>query len=811
MHAPVLTALLALAAAPAGDGPARVDCFGDPLPDGALARVGTVRLRHEGAILGDVALSADHAMLVVADRGAVRVWDAADGKLRRAIDDIGVEELALSPDGKTLAYTNESGCLNLVDLTTGKEIRRLIDGLGPRIHKLAFSPDGKRLASGGHDVVRLWDPAAGEEVRKWEDYKGDVTRLSFSADGARLAFQMDRRGRAVETAAGKLLADFECFDILLAPDGGSAALTAAADRIELRSVPEGKKVREIQDAASFPAAFSPDGKTLIAARPGGGATRLFDAATGAKMADLAGTAAALSADGKVLALRGGQHTIVLCDATTGEELHPRFGHGQAVVRAAFAPDGQTVLTAGRDDRLALWDAATGRLVRGWRADVRRIDPVSLGVAVPYPRFSANGAAVGLVGKPTRRWGAASGKPRDECPGWATEKAGPLAASPDGRLVVLWTSADGVRLWDVEKAAEARPLAGPKPAGVWHAAAFSSDGDLVAALAVETRDAGPTQVNEFTAAVWRVDDGRRVQTCKGQCRDRDLSELLTLCLDGRSLVIGMTKAVRLFDLPDGREREPFVEREEKQTALALSPDGQLFAGADDAGAVWLGEAATGKEVRRWEGHRGPVTSLAFSPDGKALLSTSEDATALLWDVGGRTAKRPPVGSADEREARWAELAGDDAAAAHAAVQALAADPGRAVPLLKDRLKPADGPDAKRLAGLIAALDADDFDERERASQELAKLGRAAAPAARAALAAGGSAEARQRLEALLAKTRTGFTAPETRALRAVEALEWAGTAEARELLEVLARGAEGAVQTQAAASAVRRLKGRPAAP
>src|SRR5262249_54274044 len=144
---------------------------------------------------------------------------------------------ALSPDGNTLACADGSGRLCLMDLTTGKEIRRLTDGLGPRFYKLAFSPDGKRLASGGHGVVRLWDPAAGEEVSKWDDLDGGVTRLSFSADGGRLAFQAGRRGRVVETASGKPVAEFECFDLLLAPDGKSAALTAAADRIELRTVP----------------------------------------------------------------------------------------------------------------------------------------------------------------------------------------------------------------------------------------------------------------------------------------------------------------------------------------------------------------------------------------------------------------------------------------------------------------------------------------------------------------------------------------------------------------------------------------------
>jgi hypothetical protein len=134
----------------------------------------------------------------------------------------------------------------------------------------------------------------------------------------------------------------------------------------------------------------------------------------------------------------------------------------------------------------------------------------------------------------------------------------------------------------------------------------------------------------------------------------------------------------------------------------------------------------------------------------------------------------------------------------------ADSAKAVPYLAKQVRPAEGPAAARLARLIADLDAENFDDRDRATRELAALGDAAEPALRKALEGKPSAEVRQRVEGLLAKLRAG-TGPEAlRRGRAVEVLERAGTPEARRALEVLAKGLPGARLTREAAAALARL-------
>ncbi len=164
------------------------------------------------------------------------------------------------------------------------------------------------------------------------------------------------------------------------------------------------------------------------------------------------------------------------------------------------------------------------------------------------------------------------------------------------------------------------------------------------------------------------------------------------------------------------------------------------------------------------------------------------------------------SDQEAEKAWAELASADAPVAFAALRRLAADPERAVPVLRERLRPVKPVDAKELEQLVRQLDSPRFAERQKAGQELEKRADAAADELRQALEKSTAAETRKTLQEIIARLDT--PAPDVlQGIRAVEALEWMATPEAARLIETLASGASGARLTREAADVLERRKNK----
>jgi hypothetical protein len=237
------------------------------------------------------------------------------------------------------------------------------------------------------------------------------------------------------------------------------------------------------------------------------------------------------------------------------------------------------------------------------------------------------------------------------------------------------------------------------------------------------------------------------------------------------------------------------------ALAFSPDGKWLVSAGSDRAVYVWETATGKEVLRLAGHEAEVSSVAFSPDGQKVFSFGADGQGYLWSLKAR-----PAGRRSGLGELWTDLAGADASKAHAAVRALTEDPG-AVEFLRKHLVPAVPPDGARVAKLIAGLDDDRFDVREEARRELERLEELAEAPLRKALAGKPSPEVRRRAEALLGKLSAGVAPTALRAVRATAVLEYIATSEARQQLAALAEGAPEARLTREAKAALERLSGR----
>jgi RNA polymerase sigma factor (sigma-70 family) len=784
---------------------ARVDRYGDALPARALARLGTVRFRGEPFAPGLAFLAGDRA-LVNAGQREVTLWDVTTGKeLHRLADKRWNSDGVLSADGKVLAVSIRSAdttTIHLLETATGKELHRL-EGHPGYIRAKAFSADGRTLASADWDRgVWIWDTATGKEVRRFPEGPA-VHALALTPDGKTLATTTGNTTVHLrETATGKELHNFPVkklvSQLLFAPDGKTLAAVGipfgnGASELYLWDTATGKLRQQLDiPEHNWRAAFSPDGRTLCTAHHA--AIRLWDVASGKQLKQFAGNSThtiglTFSGDGKTLATSA-DGTLRLWEVATGKELPaPGEGHQGPVRALAFLEGGKTLVSAGGDGTLRYWEAVTGKELRCFSG---------AGSPVFSPSFAVNGKVVSApVDNEVCLRELATGKElrRFRYPDYVRY----VSLTPDDKTLAVFTGGEDktLRLVDTQTGKERLARRYPQMIQVLD---FSPAGDVLAIGLICDRKTLPDGSVRLLDAATGNELHRLHLTDNGTA--------FAFSADGKTLATpDLHGIVRLWEVATGKERAQLTDLD--YPALAFSPDGRVLAVGEKDGTIRLCLAATGKELCRLPGHRSQITHFAFSADGKMLASGSWDTTILVWDVADvleRKGEPPAELAARQLESFWSDLAGDDAIKAYRAIQELASAPGQTVPFLKEHLRPVSKVEPKQIAALLAELDSNDFQVRDRATAALEKLAEPAEPALRKALEGGLSPESRRRVEGVLEKLRAPLPGPERlREMRALEVLEQVAGMEARKLLAELAQGAPEARLTRDARAALDRRR------
>jgi WD40 repeat protein len=809
--------------------------YGDPLPEGALGRLGTVRFRNDGTITS-VAFAPSGKVLASTGAGhGVSIWDAATGRpLHRLPVPFVSNALAITPDGKTLVTDS----LFVIDLATGKVSRRLAQGPPVSIGWVAISPDGQKLASAivREKTIVLWDLALGTKLRTITGTNDTIfAHVAFTLDGRLLAaVDSDNTVRFWEVESGDQVQQFTLgkkgwHPFAVSPNGKLMAAGHDNGVVRLWNYETRKVVREItleqpDQISIWQLAFSPNGKSLaITAVDSSARARhsIWSLESGNLLCQWRspmGTPLAFSPDGKVLAGIVRQ-SICLWDAATGQEIGSVAGHLLAVQELRFSHDGKILWSS--DLRVQLeWDIQTGRQTRQL-SNIHEL-PDSEGWARSATVWSPDRRLAAIVGRfldlkldvskedpSVHIWDSAAGKELYKLEGH-NEIPRKLGFSPDGKVLAT-SGKDGIRLWDTSNGRELQHLTQDLVANA--SFAFSPNSNLLALAAVDK--------NIMLRDIATGKEQRRWQS-----QHEGIGQL-AFSLDGT--LVGSVGSVipqnprnelRVWLVATGKLVSHFSAEGTGTLATfekpVFSPNGRLVAVAErdrrarlngdleDSCVIHVVEVLTGQSIRHIESKQGWIESLAFSPNGRTLASGGRDSTILLWDLTGQPQlgnRKPAPLSVDQLDDLWSDLAGE-ASKADKAIWALVFSPQQSLPFLKKRLQPVAPADALVIAKYVGLLDDTNFAVRQKAAKALDDLGEAAEPALRKTLDGKITLEVRQRIEQILEKRNRDAL----RNLRTIEALEQIGTADAREVLQGLTKGAANPRIAQGAEAALRRLGG-----
>lgn len=798
-----------------------------------------------------VALTPDGKTLAVANGAAVQLYDVDSGAERRKIDaPAAVTGMLFSPDGQTLAARGADGGYTLWAADTAKERTRIKPPARPNTAGnqvaafrvggadapgMAFSPDSATLAVTATTYkgetptgsVKLWDIATGKETLDIPAPQNGTTvgAVAFSPTGKVLAFAVNNVIHLCNAETGQERYQFRAPDIaasmVFSPDGKQLAVRGRGQQVRVWDAATGKELFVLGTPVQ-PQATGLAGAQVVFAGPITPAPEVRNLA--------------FSQDGQRIAAAAGG-TVRVWAATTGKEIPLTDGHQSPLAAVVLSPDGKTAVSWGTDRMIQRWDVATGKILNGF------VLPTGAVALTPDGRIVAFSGPDGTI----RLRDTATGKDTLSLKGHP-RGASSLAFSPDGKLLAENAADGSIRLHDPAKGGEPRVFnptptnnpalagnvvvvaPGRPPGGAGAGIVFSPDGTLIAAP-------GPTAAPGGRPAINLIDVGTGKVLRKIEPALPVVSHAFSP--DGRVLATeNADESVSLWEVASGRERArlgkppaaapaapgaaPVLVRTvggiggtatpSGPTTLAFSPDGKAIATRGPDRSVRLWDVAGGKEVGQFKGHDGRVETVSFSADGKSFASGSADTTVLLWDataalkdVAGVPAADLPAGGV---EPLWTDLAGEDAGTALKAVLKLIGDPKQAVPFLAGHLKPAAAIDPQLLERWVADLESDKFTVRQEATTNLVKAGGQALPPLQKILAGQPTIETRLRVEGLIDRLTNGTLSTEQlRCVRGVEALERIGTPEARELLRALAAGAAGALPTREAKAALDRLTGR----
>ncbi|MEH2306659.1 WD40 repeat domain-containing protein, partial [Nostoc sp.] len=481
--------------------------------------------------------------------------------------------VAFSPDGKFIASGSSDSTVCLWNII-GNPTAQFLLGHEQEVNCLAFNPDGKFLVSGSIDgILCLWDLQGNLITQPWQGHEEGIISVAFSAnDDSIVSVGFDGTVCLWDLQGNAITQPWRghkegVISVAFSPNGDSIVSVGFDGTVCLWDL-QGNTITQPwhkHEAKIICVAFSPDGKFIVSG----------------------------SSDS----------TVRLWDIQGNPIGQPWHGHEGHVNSVEFSPDGKFIISGGCDRTIRLWNINGNLITQPWRGHEGQVNSLA---------FSPDGKLIISGGDRTvRLWelhqilqNRVIGRSQRKYENWVNS----VAFSPDSKWIISASNDSTVRLWDIEGNTIGQPWHGHEKEV--NSVAFSPDGKWIISAS-----------NDLTVRLWDIEGNTIGQPWHGH--EKEVNSV-AFSPDGQWIVSASNDlTVRLWDIHGNPTGQPWHGHEKEVNSVAFSPDGKLIVSASNDSTIRLWDIEGNPIGQPWHGHEKEVNSVAFSPDGKLIVSASND--------------------------------------------------------------------------------------------------------------------------------------------------------------------------------------------
>ena len=627
------------------------------------------------------ALSPDGKRVVSAgDSITLGVWDRESGEqLQKLFSNKASNSVVIPPDGQKVIAGSRNDQIKIWDLESGNFIQTL-EGHTGSVNALAVSSDGKRLVSGSSDkTVRIWDLERGEEIGTLKGHTRAVQGVAVTPDGSRaISGADDNTVKIWDLESDEITSDSprilkghknSVFRVVVTEDGEQIVSCAGGfwdksikvwdmESGEVAQTLEGH-TKEVRDLVLVPSSSravsgSADAKLIV-----------WDLASGELLHTLEGHtdeiwSVVVTQDGTRAISGSADSTIRVWDLTRGEEICTLLGHSKTVFSVAVTPDGKQVISGGHDNTLRVWDLETEEEVLKIQGETKSSwnSFFASTMVTPDGKNVITGSGDGTIGI----WEIDSGEKIRSLRGHK-ETVFALALTPEGDHLISGGHEKTIKVWDLASGEELHSFQGHSNT-VWSVAVTPDGTQIVSGSGDETirvwslegilktdevlghtasiRSLAVTPGGDFVISggwdniprVWDQKTGHHVRPLLGYTNTADT---VAVTPDGNHAITCGGHDLRVWDLGSGEEMEQLRRRLFRNVnVIAVAPDASRIATVshdvqERHHLITIIDLENGEVVPLRMGHAEQVSDVAFTPDGKKIISSSWDKTICVWDV------------------------------------------------------------------------------------------------------------------------------------------------------------------------------------